>query len=104
MQISTKVSHIPNEIRIYNIGKENTKNEKTVYSVKLRMGRSHQPLSIEDEKFRVILDLGPATKGHALILPKSHYENLYELPDALAGEAMVLAKKSYYGDERCFKL
>ena len=47
----------------------------------------------EDEKFRVILDLGPATKGHALILPKSHYENLYELPDALAGEAMVLAKK-----------
>ena len=47
----------------------------------------------EDEKFRVILDLGPATKGHALILPKSHYENLYELPEGLAGDAMVLAKK-----------
>ena len=41
----------------------------------------------------MILDLGPATKGHALILPKAHYENLYELPDTLAGEAMVLAKK-----------
>ena len=26
----------------------------------------------EDENFRVILDLGPASKGHALILPKSH--------------------------------
>ena len=26
----------------------------------------------EDEQFRVILDLGPATKGHALILPKDH--------------------------------
>ena len=25
----------------------------------------------EDENFRVILDLGPASKGHALILPKS---------------------------------
>ena len=24
----------------------------------------------EDEDFRVILDLGPASKGHALILPK----------------------------------
>ena len=24
----------------------------------------------EDENFRVILDLGPASKGHALILPK----------------------------------
>ena len=35
----------------------------------------------EDEKYRVILDLGPATRGHALILPKDHYWYLYELPD-----------------------
>ena len=35
----------------------------------------------EDERFRVILDLGPATKGHALILPKDHFANLFELPD-----------------------
>lgn len=47
----------------------------------------------EDESFRVILDLGPATKGHALILPKEHYPNLYELPEELAGEAMKVAKK-----------
>ena len=33
----------------------------------------------EDDEFRVILDLSPATKGHALILPKNHYENIYEL-------------------------
>lgn len=26
----------------------------------------------EDAEFRVILDLGPAAKGHALILPKKH--------------------------------
>ncbi|MGN0431163.1 MAG: HIT family protein [Lachnospiraceae bacterium] len=47
----------------------------------------------EDENFRVILDLGPATKGHALILPKEHYDNLYELPENTAAEAMKLAKK-----------
>ena len=47
----------------------------------------------EDEDFRVILDLGPATKGHALILPKEHYPNLYEIPDELAGKAIVLAKR-----------
>ena len=47
----------------------------------------------EDEKFRVILDLGPATKGHALILPKEHYANLYDLPEEYAGDAMKLAKK-----------
>lgn len=37
----------------------------------------------EDEDFRVILDLGPASKGHALILPKEHYKDLCELDDAL---------------------
>lgn len=47
----------------------------------------------EDENFRVILDLGPATRGHALILVKEHYANLYELPDEIAGEVMKLAKK-----------
>lgn len=47
----------------------------------------------EDEEFRVILDLGPATKGHALILPKDHYANLYELPDETAAKVMQLAKK-----------
>ncbi len=47
----------------------------------------------EDEDFRVILDLGPASKGHALILPKTHAANIYELSDELAAKAMILAKK-----------
>ena len=47
----------------------------------------------EDGDFRVILDLGPATKGHALILPKDHAANLYELPDELAQKILPLAKK-----------
>ena len=47
----------------------------------------------EDGDFRVILDLGPASKGHALILPKAHYANIYEIPEELAAKAIVLAKK-----------
>ena len=47
----------------------------------------------EDDDFRVILDAGPASKGHALILPKEHYKNLYELDDEIAAKALVLAKK-----------
>lgn len=47
----------------------------------------------EDEDFNVILDMGPATKGHALILPKEHYKNLYELPEETAGKVFKLAKK-----------
>ena len=47
----------------------------------------------EDDYFKVILDLGPATKGHALILPKDHAADLFELPEDTAAKAMVLAKK-----------
>ncbi|HIS30020.1 MAG TPA: HIT family protein [Candidatus Limivivens intestinipullorum] len=47
----------------------------------------------EDEDFRVILDLGPATKGHALVLPKEHWANLFELPDEVAQKGILVAKK-----------
>ncbi|MBP5565385.1 MAG: HIT family protein, partial [Lachnospiraceae bacterium] len=47
----------------------------------------------EDDDFNVILDMGPATKGHALILPKEHYANLYEIPEETAGKVMILAKR-----------
>lgn len=47
----------------------------------------------EDEKFTVIMDASPATKGHALILPKNHAANIYELPDKDAADIFVLAKK-----------
>lgn len=46
----------------------------------------------EDDDFRVILDNGPATKGHALILPKQHYANLLEIEDETLGKAAKLAK------------
>lgn len=47
----------------------------------------------EDEDFRVILDLGPASKGHALIIPKAHAANLFELPDETAAKVLVIAKQ-----------
>lgn len=47
----------------------------------------------EDDEFKVILDASPATKGHALILPKNHYADLYEIDEEVAARAMKLAKK-----------
>ena len=60
---------------------------------KIAAGEIPSATLYEDEDFRVILDIEPASKGHALILPKEHYANLYELDDELASKALVLAKK-----------
>lgn len=47
----------------------------------------------EDDDFKVILDVNPASKGHALILPKNHCANLYEIDENLLAKASKLAKK-----------
>lgn len=47
----------------------------------------------EDDTFKVILDASPASKGHALILPKKHYVDIYDIDEEVAGKAMKLAKK-----------
>lgn len=60
---------------------------------KLANGEIPTTTLYEDDDFRVILDMGPAAKGHSLILPKSHAANIYEIDEALAGKAMVLAKR-----------
>ena len=58
---------------------------------KLANGEIPTATLYEDEDFRVILDASPASKGHALIIPKEHYANLYELDDDKAAKVMVLA-------------
>ncbi|MEF9939270.1 MAG: HIT family protein [Clostridium sp.] len=47
----------------------------------------------EDEMFNVILDLGPASKGHALILPKEHFQDICELDEVVAAKVLPLAAK-----------
>ena len=60
---------------------------------KLATGEIPSYTVYEDDTFRAILDAAPANEGHTLILPKAHYENLDELPEETAANAMRLAKK-----------
>ena len=68
------------------------KNDNCIFC-KIAAGEIPSATIYEDEDFRVILDIEPASKGHALILPKEHYANLYELSDELAAKALIIAKK-----------
>jgi len=67
--------------------------DKDCIFCKLANGDIPSATIYEDEDFRVILDLGPASKGHALILPKNHFANIYELDEETTAKAFILAKK-----------
>lgn len=47
----------------------------------------------EDAEFRVIMDAAPATKGHALVLPKEHYADIYEIDADVLGRAIQVGQK-----------
>lgn len=35
----------------------------------------------DDDDFLGILDVNPVSKGHTLVIPKSHYENIFDIPE-----------------------
>ena len=47
----------------------------------------------EDDMNRVILDLGPATRGHALILPKNHFADVCALDEKTAAKVLAIGAK-----------
>lgn len=60
---------------------------------KIANGEIPSSTLFEDEEFRAILDISPATRGHALILPKSHFKDISELPEELSAKIPALASK-----------
>lgn len=68
------------------------KNDNCIFC-KIASGEIPSRKIYEDDVFVIILDLNPTSKGHALIIPKLHYTNLYELDTEIAGKTMKLAKK-----------
>ena len=47
----------------------------------------------EDDDVKVIMDIAPATKGHALVLPKDHFDNIYDIDPEVLGKAVQVAQK-----------
>jgi len=48
---------------------------------------------LENENFIVINDANPVSEGHCLIIPKKHFENIFELPSLFGNEPLDTAKE-----------
>ncbi len=46
----------------------------------------------ENETFLAFLDISPVSKGHLLIIPKKHFENIYDIKDSYLKEIISVAK------------
>lgn len=60
---------------------------------KLANGQIPTNTIYEDDDFRVFLDAAPATRGHCLIVPKEHFDDLEDLDEKVAAKVLPLAKK-----------
>ncbi len=58
---------------------------------KIASGEFDSATVFESQDFRVILDKFPSGKGHTLILPKEHFDDIYDMDAETAGKLFGLA-------------
>ena len=46
----------------------------------------------EDDDVLVFMDVKPFTKGHCLVIPKKHFENIFDIEDNILQKVIVMAK------------
>jgi diadenosine tetraphosphate (Ap4A) HIT family hydrolase len=47
----------------------------------------------EDDTVIAFLDIKPASEGHTLVIPKEHYEGIFDIPSELLGKVHQTTKK-----------
>ena len=47
----------------------------------------------ENDNFIAILDAFPANEGHTLVIPKKHFENIFEIDEEVLKEGYAIAKR-----------
>ena len=60
-----------------------------------KIARKEVPAKIlyEDDDILVMLDAFPDTDGHTLIIPKKHYDDIYEVPNDILIKMFDIARK-----------
>ena len=57
---------------------------------KIAAGEIPSTTVYETNEFKVFFDIAPASKGHTLIIPKEHFDNIFSLDSETAGKLFSL--------------
>jgi len=60
---------------------------------KIALGKAPASIVYEDINVMAFMDLSPASRGHTLVVPREHYENIYEIPEKLLAEIATVVKR-----------
>jgi histidine triad (HIT) family protein len=63
-----------------------------------KIARREAPASYvyEDEKVTAFLSTRPVSVGHTLVVPRKHYENIFEMPEEEVAHLFKIVKKMAY--------
>jgi histidine triad (HIT) family protein len=56
-------------------------------------GKASASIVYEDANFLAFMDLNPISVGHTLVVPRKHWENIYEIPEETLAELAVAVKR-----------
>lgn len=73
------------------MAKENKK-DNCVFC-KIIAGKIPSDIVVQEENFIVMNDIDQTILGHCLIIPKKHYETVFDMPSSLGTELLGIAKK-----------
>jgi histidine triad (HIT) family protein len=62
---------------------------------KIVSGEAVASIVYEDPNVIAFMDLSPASFGHTLVVPKEHFENIYDVPEKLLAEMAAVVKRIY---------
>ncbi|TFG23791.1 MAG: HIT family protein [Promethearchaeota archaeon] len=68
-------------------------NEKECLFCNITTNEIPAKIIFNDEICIGILDIFPISKGHTLVIPKSHYSTIEDIPDDILTHLMVVVKK-----------
>ena len=60
---------------------------------RIALGKAAASIVYEDEDVLAFMDLNPVNVGHTLVVPRRHWENIYEVPEETLTKLIAVVKR-----------